>query len=168
MTRSTLKTFWLTGGGLLATWFAVNPNTTRPVASDVADAARAGVAREVTLEDLTLQQSRLRAHIGNAPSRPSARNPFRFGKAMAAEVPHPSAPSAAVAAAPAPPPRPSMTLSGIATDGRTRTAIISGDGEVYLAKEGDGVAGRYRVVTVESDAVTLRDEAGVETRLVLH
>ena len=52
--------------------------------------------------------------------------------------------------------------------GVKRTAIISGDGQLYLVTEGEMVAGRYRVVTVDSDAVTLRDDAGTELRLSMH
>jgi hypothetical protein len=38
---------------------------------------------------------------------------------------------------------------------------------VYLVGEGDSVAGRYTVVTIDPEAVLLRDAAGVEQRLVL-
>jgi len=97
--------------------------------------------------------------------KPSARNPFRFGKARVASAPA----VAAVTAAPAPVAIPEMTLrlSGVANAGGKRTAIISGDGQVYLAKEGEAVAGRYHVVVVDSDAVTLRDDTGGEIWLNL-
>ena len=120
-----------------------------------------------------LQETALRDRAVNAPLRPSTRNPFRFAKRISPEAPRPSAlvPSA-VPSTPAPPPPPSLSLSGIADrktpEGRKRTAIISGEGQVYLAAEGDSVAGRYHVVTVDSDAVTLRDDDGTETRLILH
>jgi hypothetical protein len=39
MMRSTIKTYFVTGGGLLATWLAVTPNPTAPVGSNPADAA---------------------------------------------------------------------------------------------------------------------------------
>ena len=52
-----------------------------------------------------------------------------------------------------------LKLSGIAQKAGKRTAIISGDGQVYLVGEGDSVAGRYTVVTIDPEAVLLRDAA---------
>ena len=62
---------------------------------------------------------------------------------------------------------PVLRLSGIASDGAKRTAIISSEGQVYLVKEGDAVAGRYHVVSVDSDAATLRDDSGAEVTIEL-
>src|SRR5260221_10304252 len=110
MTKSTLSTLWLAGGGLLATWVAVSPNAT-PVASNSAAASRVGSVREVTLDDLQLREADLRNHAGNAPMRPSTRNPFRFGKALAVQTRRPStAAPAAVVPAPASQ-QPSLHLS---------------------------------------------------------
>ena len=151
---------------MLATWVAVSPTIT-PVASNSAETSHGGVVRQVTLDDLQLREANLRDHAGSAPLRPSTRNPFRFRKTAAPQTPHRSEAPLAAAAVQAPP-QPSFTLSGIATEGQKRTAIISGDGQVYLVKEGESVAGRYRVVSVDSDAATLRDDTGTEIRLVLH
>ena len=83
-----------------------------------------------------------------------------------------SAATPSVPSVPAQPVQSPLTLSGIAgrntPEGIQRTAIISGDGQLYLVTEGELVAGRLRVMTVDSDAVTLKDENGIETRLVLH
>jgi hypothetical protein len=167
MTKTTLNAL-LAGGGLLATWLAVNPNNTTPPGANRAVTSRTPSAvREVTMDDLNLQESRLRGHLGNAPLRPSARNPFRFAKTSAPQAPTQA--TAAPAVAPAPPPaQPSLSLSGIFTEKGKRTAIITGDGQVYLVTEGEQFAGRYRAVTVDSDAVTLRDDVGTDTRLALH
>jgi cytoskeletal protein RodZ len=168
MTKSTLNAL-LAGGGLLATWLAVNPNTTatRP-RSSVAATTSTSAAREVSVDDLNLQEARLREHLGSAPLRPSARNPFRFGKAAASATPAHTAAAPAVAPTPSPAAQPPLSLSGIATDKGKRTAIISGEGQLYLVTEGERVAGRYQVVSVDSDTVTLRDDTGGETRLFLH
>jgi hypothetical protein len=167
MTKTTVNAL-LAGGGLLATWLAVNPNTTTPPGANLATASRPPAAvRDVTMDDVNLQESRLREHLGNAPLRPSGRNPFRFGNGNAPRVPTQTA--AAPAMAPVPPPaQPSLSLSGIASDKGKRTAIITGEGQLYLVTEGEQFAGRYRAVAVDSDAVTLRDDAGTETRLTLH
>jgi hypothetical protein len=166
MTKSTLNGL-LAGGGLLATWLAVNPNTTAPQASNVAAPARAGAVREVTAEDLNAQAATLAEHLGTAPLRPTERNPFRFGRATATKAPAVTAVAPILAPAAPVVAQPSLSLSGIATEKGKHTAIITGDGQLYVVKEGESVAGRYVVVTVDSDAVTLRDGAGTETRLVL-
>ncbi len=65
-----------------------------------------------------------------------------------------------------------MKLSGIAEDatpdGLVRTAILSGSGELFVAKEGDTVAERYRVVKISADVVELADlTEGTTVRLAL-
>jgi hypothetical protein len=119
-------------------------------------------------EDLTALTDRLRERA-NAPglSR-SPRNPFRFNS------PRPSAATGtkiaepvveeAVPAVPAPPP---LKLSGVSHQGGQRTAIISIENQIYFVKDGESVAGRYKVVTVDPEAVLLRDDAGNELRLAL-
>lgn len=62
---------------------------------------------------------------------------------------------------------PALRLSGLAQKAGRRTAIISVGEQIYLAGEGDSVAGRFIVVTIDREAVLLRDAAGVEQRLVL-
>jgi hypothetical protein len=56
-------------------------------------------------------------------------------------------------------PQPRLSLDGIATDmvdGREqRTAILSTDSGVVLAKEGEQVAGQFRIVKIATDAVEL-------------
>ena len=174
MTKSTLKALWLGGGGVLATWLAVTPSDTTLGKSSVTVAERPAAIHESTADNLVRQEARLRDHAGSVPLGASTRNPFRFGARKPASAPPPSGSSAtpAVPSAPDLPARPSLSLSGIAErktpQGNTRTAIISGDGQLYLVTEGDTVAGAYRVVTVDSDAVTLRDERGSDIRLVLH
>ena len=169
MTKSTFKVLWLGGGGLLATWFAVTPSDT-PGKAKITVAERPAAIHEVTADNLIAQEVRLREHGGSVPLGSSTRNPFRFGSKQAIDAPQPSAATPAAVAQAAPPPvQPSLSLSGIAErktpQGAKRTAIISGDGQLYLVTEGEMVAGRYRVITVDSDAVTLRDDAGTELRL---
>jgi hypothetical protein len=57
-----------------------------------------------------------------------------------------------------------VKLSGIAEDvtaeGVSRTAIISGFGQLFLVKEGDSVTDRYRVAKISSDVVELSDLTG--------
>jgi hypothetical protein len=67
---------------------------------------------------------------------------------------------------------PALKLAGIAEsagpEGPERTAIISGDGQLFMVKEGDPVMVRYRVVRISPDAVELADvEASAIRRLVM-
>jgi hypothetical protein len=173
MTKSTLKALWLGAGGLLAMWLAVTPSGTTPGKSRIAAADRPVAIHESTADNLAAQEARLRNHAGGVPLSSSTRNPFRFGsrKPDAATPQRGSAGAPVVSDAPPGPAQPSLILSGIAESripqGARRTAIISGGGQLYLVTEGDMVAGRYRVVTVDSDAVTLRDENGTDIRLSL-
>lgn len=170
MTRTTLKALWFGGGGILATWLAVSPNHGVPAQSPAAAVRRPAIEKEPTAEELTSQASRLRNRTGAAALRPSTRNPFKYSSTRSAA---PSArrersiEAAAIAAVPAAPVGPVLKLSGIAQKAGKRTAIISGDGQIYLANEGDSVAGRYTVVTIDPEAVLLRDATGAEQRLVL-
>ncbi len=171
MTRTTLKALWFGGGGILATWLAVSPNHGVPAHSPAASVRRPASEKEPTAEELTSQASRLRNRSGAAELRPSTRNPFKYSstKSSARSAPrerHIEA-AASAPAVPAAPLGPFLKLSGIAQNAGKRTAIISGDGQIYLANEGDSVAGRYTVVTIDPEAVLLRDAAAVEQRLVL-
>jgi hypothetical protein len=168
MTRTTLKALWFGGGGILATWFAVSPNTAvGPVSPPHTVQASAPKA----FEELSAQSTRLRDRRAATTPREATRNPFRFN------TPKPVTPPAAqrdLEAAPpmdspmpVTPPPPPLTLSGIAQKSGTRTAIITGAGQLYLVAEGDSVAGLYTVVQVDPEAVLLRDAAGTEQRLVL-
>ena len=57
--------------------------------------------------------------------------------------------------------QPSLKLSGIAEDpgpdGPVRTAFIAGEGQLFMVKEGDRIASRYRVNMISADVVELTD-----------
>ncbi len=81
-------------------------------------------------------------------------------------------PAAAVVLAPPPVALPPpLTLNGVTgkqtPDGMRRTAVISGDAQMYFVSEGDSLAGRYTVVKIDPEAVVLRDASGEEIRLAL-
>lgn len=174
MTKSTLKTLWLTGGGLLTAWVVVAPQNAAPARVAATSIDRAAVVRELMSDDLNAHETTLRLHLGAVPLRPIGRNPFRFGAKPANDARQHAVAGAlsAVPSVPVPPSGLSLSLSGIAErktpQGFTRTAIIAGDGQLYLLTEGESVGGRYTVVTIDPEAVVLRDENGAETRLVLH
>ena len=171
MTRTTLKALWFGGGGILATWVAVSPNHSVPTTPPAAAVQRPALQKAPTAEELNSLATRLRNRTAAVALGPATRNPFRYrsSKSSASSTPRESStPSAAIAPAmPMAPVGPVLKLSGIAQKAGQRTAILSGDGQIYLAGEGDSVAGRYTVVTIDPEAVLLRDAAGVEQRLVL-
>jgi hypothetical protein len=119
--------------------------------------------------ELAAEVARLRARLRPAdqPQEP-ARNLFQFGErasraATSAPVLSTIEPPAAAALAPAP-----LELIGFASEGATRTAIIAGFGDLFLAREGDRIGGQYRVSRVEPDGVdvtSLSDGSTITLRL---
>ena len=172
MTRTTFKALWFGGGGIVATWLAVSPNNVAPTASQATAARRPASASGATAEELNAQATRLRDRTAAVTLRASTRNPFRYSSpksparstaardlGIQSAAVEPAIPAAAVG--------PVLKLSGVAQKAGKRTAIISGGGQIYLVGEGDPVAGRFTVVTIDPEAVLLRDAAGAEQRLIL-
>lgn len=176
ITRTTLKTLWLAGGGVLATWLAVSPNHGVPTTTPVATSQRPSQAADNRAEEFKTQSQRLRSRVSAVTLRQSTRNPFRFNEPKPGAkgsrrtgspgAPAPTEPSALTAPAP-----PLLVLSGIAEtktpEGARRTAVISAAGQVYLVGVGESVAGIYTVVTIDPEAIVLRGATGAELRLVL-
>lgn len=170
MTRTTLKALWVGGGGILATWIAVSPNHAVPTTQQAAAVRRLASSTEPTADDLNARTTRLRERTSAVTLRPSTRNPFRYNAPKTAR--RSAAPERAteppVAAPPiSAPPAPVLKLSGIAQRAGKRTAIIVVEGQIFLVADGDSVAGGYTVVKIDPEAVLLRDESGVEQRLLL-
>ena len=128
--------------------------------------------------DLEREVARLSARLETAPRpRDPARNPFTLTARTRATSPPPSAVAATLApassvvdSAAAQPP--AVSLAGIGVErtsyGRRRTAILSVDGRVFLARIGDEVVGRFQVRGVTDDAVELLDlRDGTPLRLTL-
>jgi hypothetical protein len=171
MTKSALKTLWFGGGGVLATWLAVTPNHAVPPVTTTAPQQPAAT-RDPSAVDWKAQAERLRWRTEAVTLRASTRNPFRFNSPKPAAPSTPPRESGVQSAAiepttPTAPIGPVMKLSGVAQKGGKRTAILSGDGQIYLVGEGDSVVGRFTVVTIDPEAVLLRDAAGAEQWLVL-
>ena len=125
--------------------------------------------------EVQAQTLRLKNRMAGAPSPLEPfRNPFAFADRPAAlRNASPSQVEAESAPLPAPPLEPAIELIGVAetasAKGVLRTAIISAhSGELFLVKEGETLAARYRVGTVAADAVELNDlVTGAIRRLAL-
>jgi Tfp pilus assembly protein PilP len=169
MTRTTLKALWFGGGGILATWVAVSPNHGVPTSSQPTSVAQSVVSAEPDADQLNAQADRLRERAAAGVLRSTTRNPFQFtrrsnGSARASHAdlqPMPAASNLPAA------PLPELRLSGVAEKAGKRTAIISSGSQIYLAGEGDSVAGGYTVVTIDPTTVLVRAADGAERRLTL-
>jgi hypothetical protein len=168
MTRTTLKALWFGGGGVLATWLAVSPTNGTPPASRTSESQTAHSEQQGS--QLLAQADQLRQLTTAVTVRPSTRNPFRFSSPKSEaplagrlrEVPQTEA--LGVPSAPAFPP---LSLAGVAQDAGKRTAIITSGTQMYLASEGDTVAGTMTIVRVDAESVLLRDVSGAELQLQL-
>lgn len=159
---------WIGGAAVLVTWFVAAAGQDAPPTPSPSPVSQPRPLSEAerAARDIQSQAGRLRARLGAAPVPADAgRNPFLFAQRV---LPAPRRTASATMAAPELPldlqPEPApFTLSGIATDdgpdGPARTAVLSGLGDVFLAKAGDTIASRYEVVAVGADAVELRDLA---------
>jgi hypothetical protein len=171
MTRTTFKALWFGGGGVLATWIAVSPNGV-PTTTPENAVRRPASASGPTAEELNAQAARLRERAAAVTLRPATRNPFKFSSPKSAAQSGAERERAVQSPAiepqiPLVPVGPAPRLSGIAQKAGKRTVILSVGEQIYLAVEGDSIAGRFTVVTIDPEAVLLRDAAGTEQRLVL-
>lgn len=151
-------------GGALAAWLAGAATSNRVVPAPIV-IQRAPI--EARGEELASEIARLHERL-----RPDA-TPNQPGRNLFAFHSRPAAP-----AAPMMPPRqrdreeaalveqpvaqPALKLAGVAEDegpdgALVRTAIISGEGQLFMVKDGDSVTPRYRVVKVSADIVELLD-----------
>src|SRR5262245_48180360 len=155
-------TIALVGGALIA-WLAGAATSNHPtspivrVQPSAVDEHGAALASEIAkLHD--------RLHP-TAPPRQPARNLFAY-RAVArpiaasapADAPRPAISEALPMLAAA---QPSLKLAGIAEDegdeGPIRVAFISGEGQLFMVKEGEMVTPRYRVNKIAADVVELQD-----------
>ena len=162
------------GGAALAAWLhaAITPGRP-PVLSDrVAPAPIDATGAELAAE---INRLRVRLRPESAPGEPT-RNPFAFRSRGGAESPSSAAArtnseNAASTTMAADTERLGLALAGVAADtgpdGPVRTAIISGNGQLFLAKEGDTVTDRdavYRIGSISADSVELIDPRDGSTR----
>jgi hypothetical protein len=169
----TAKRAALYSGGalLLIAWLASAASLSRETSDDqppprpVETSGTASLAAEVQAQTLKLKNRLASAPVPQKPTR----NPFVFGTKPEAAPRVSRSPQPAAVPVPDTPPVPAIELIGVAeqktAERVSRTAIISAlSGELFLVKEGDTVAARYRVAGVGADAVELIDLASGEAR----
>ena len=146
-------------GAALIAWLAGAATSNHQIAP-------ATVLQQTTIEkrgaELAVEIERLHERLAptSAPRTPG-RNLFSFHAATARPQAPPPPKPAVADVAPAPIALPALKLSGIAedagADGPVRIAFISGEGQLFMAKEGDTVTPRYRVAKISADVVELTD-----------
>lgn len=146
----------MVGGGILAALIAspaIMPSS--PLGRPAASRPFASEPRAALVEP-----SRIPALLARrATAVQTSRNPFVFATRP---QPTPPAPAPEPAPAPLPPPPPAVTLSAIAEQSGAngaivRTAVLSIDGQVFLAKEGEQATPRFTVLRITAEVVELRD-----------
>lgn len=150
------------GGAAVGAWLA-GAATSNPGRNAVTIAPTPAI--DVQGEELATEIARLQERLRpTSQPRQPGRNLFAFRARAAQPAPVFAAAAPAVmapAAMPLTPPPLPFKLAGIAEDegpeGPLRTAIISGEGQLYLVKEGDEVTPRYRVGKISADVVELVD-----------
>jgi hypothetical protein len=166
------------GGALLMlAWLSSAGGLMRQATEEPAPRNSLDTAGEITLADeVHAQAGRLKSRLAVAPApQEPFRNPFAFGPRVVPERRAANARPEGELPAPSlgPPLEPAIELIGIAENespkGVVRTAIISAlDGELFLVKEGETLAARYRVGPVAAGAVELNDLlTGAVRRLAL-
>jgi hypothetical protein len=151
------------GGGALLAWLAGAATSNRAIAPPpIVQRTPIEMRGDELAREIARLQERLRPT--STPRQPG-RNLFSFHAAAARGArmtPLVVAPAPApVAPPPVVPALPSLKLAGIAEDegpeGPVRTAIITGQGQLFLVKEGESVMLRYRVTKISADVVELID-----------
>jgi hypothetical protein len=165
----------LGGALLLAAWLSSAAGLMRQTPDVPAASPRERADESVSLAaEVQAQTLRLKSRLASAPSpHEPFRNPFAFASRPAGgrKAPAPKAEEAAPELGP--PLEPAIELIGVAekesATGVVRTAIVSAlSGELFLVKEGETLAARYRVGGVSADAVELHDLlTGAVRRLAL-
>ncbi len=150
-------------GGTLAVWLAGAATSNRRVVdTTIAKPTPIELRGAALAEEIARLRERL--HPVVEPQHP-ARNLFQFSSRAAAPPSRVDPPPPAISETPAQrvPAAPPLKLVGIAEDpgpdGPIRTAIISGLGQMFFVKEGDSIAGRFRVQHLSGEVAELSDLA---------
>jgi hypothetical protein len=148
----------VSAGAFLATYLVSSPaDVARPVAS----AKPASTEKPAAGADIEQLAEGLHVRLRTDNYRTPGRDLFRFEARPVRPAVASSAqrPVVEAAAPPPPPPLPPLTLSGVATDivdgSPRRQAVMSAPTNMWIVREGESVAGLYKVLSIGEDSVEL-------------
>ena len=148
----------VSAGAFVATYLMSSPaEVVRPEAS----AAAATVQKAVAGADIQQLAEGLHVRLRNDNYQTPGRDLFHFQTRPARPAIVSQSPRPVVEAAPPPPPPPlpPLSLSGVATDmvdgSPRRSAVLSAPANVLIVREGETVAGLYKVLSIGEDSVEL-------------
>jgi hypothetical protein len=153
----------------VAAWFSAAMTPGGPSPAIVTPPAPVDVSGAALAAEISRLHERLRPDV---VPRERTRNLFAFRSAPRSVAVAKEPPAASDGrTAPVPAALPPLTLAGLAEDagpnGPVRTAVVSGDGQVFLVKEGEtfGVRGiTYRVATISANSVEVVDVGDGQSR----
>src|SRR5262245_6097909 len=153
-------------GGALAVWLAAAATSPTPPSAVLTLTPPSAVDRSgaALSAEFARWRQRLRPSAKPAQSRNLFRYQARSAEQLATAGDRPVAvPPTPQPEAPAPMAVSPLKLVGMAEDpgpsGAVRTAILSGFGDLFFAKEGDTIANRYRVTSIGADLIELIDSS---------
>jgi hypothetical protein len=162
----------VSAGAFAATYLMSSPKTEQAVTTATAAAATQSARQRAAETEIEALANSLRVQVNSeAVFRTPGRDPFRFQTRVVQQAPASMPPPAFVAAPAAPVPAlPVLSLSGIATDvvdgTPMRSAVVSLPNGVVIVREGESVAGLYKVVAIGEDAIEL-ESTGDQSRRTL-
>lgn len=151
----------LVAGSTIVSWLTTSPGVAPPGRTS----GRAAAIERGPGETASASIAAMQLHDWNRAARDvgrADRNIFTFKRPGPKAVPEP-APATGLLAAGREGRQPALALFkliGVAEDAGSRTAIISGQGQLYLVKEGETVAFIYRVGRLSPESVELEDSTG--------
>lgn len=159
---------------LLLAWLATaSGDVRRPQAVRAPSQPGDSAVLQTVVADVQAQAVRLRHRLATAPAPSPTRNPFAFEMRARPAARRATVVAPAIDPEPAAPSEPLLALVGIAEQntatGLVRTAMISTAGDdLLMVTEGQTIVARYRVTTIGTDVVELKDLAtGLARRLAL-
>jgi hypothetical protein len=155
--------------GAVAVWLATAATST--TRAPIAPAQTRPAAVEASGAELAAEIERLHERLRPGVAPTETRDLFRY-TARASRRALADAPPLPVAESVVPPVAAQYALIGVAEEakagGPSRTAIVSGQGQLLFLHVGDSIGAQYRVERVEADAIELQDlQAGTTLRLAL-
>jgi hypothetical protein len=156
----TWKLYAVVSAGAFAATYLMSSPAKDVVPRESAAPPASASARKLVASEIEQLADELHVHLRTDNYRTPGRDLFRFQSRPAPAVVRPAPkPVVEAPAPPPPPPLPPLSLSGIAVDivngVPQRSAVLSAPGNVLIVREGESVAGLYKVLSISDDSVEL-------------